>query len=189
VGVDISEVMIENARRITEAVGAPARWICCDVLDTPRDLDGTADLVYTGRGALNWIHDLDAWAAVVARVLKPEGLFSVFETHPVAWLFDERAPDLRVMPGVNYFGVAWESQGWPNAYIGELEKPDARQAVKYDRLWNLADVFGALRGAGLWVEHLGEHAESYWDAFPALEQRHRGLFPQTFSMLARRASP
>ncbi|HEV1996740.1 MAG TPA: class I SAM-dependent methyltransferase, partial [Candidatus Dormibacteraeota bacterium] len=42
VGVDISDVMIANARRTSEAVGAPATWFCCDVLDTPRELDSTA---------------------------------------------------------------------------------------------------------------------------------------------------
>ena len=186
VGVDISDVMIDNARRTSGALEAPATWFCCDVLDTPHELDGTADLVYTGRGALNWIHDLEPWAAVVARLLKPGGVFSVFETHPATWLFDESASELRVMPGVNYFGVAWESQGWPTTYIGQLAQPDAKQSVKYDRLWNLADVFGALRGAGLMIEHLGEHAEGYWDGFPALEERYRGLIPLTFTMLARR---
>ena len=37
-------------RRLSEAVGAPARWILADVIDAPAELDGTADLVYTGRG-------------------------------------------------------------------------------------------------------------------------------------------
>ena len=58
--------------------------------------------------------------------------------------------------------------------------------AEYDRLWNLADVFGALRGAGVQVEHLGEHPETYWDSFPRLQDRYRGLIPQTFTMPARR---
>ena len=48
IGVDISDVHIANARRISEALGAPALWYRCDLLDTPHELDGTADLVYTG---------------------------------------------------------------------------------------------------------------------------------------------
>src|SRR5713101_5160655 len=62
IGVDINEKMIECARRKSEALGAPARWYRCDVLDLPAELDGTADLVYTGRGALCWVMDLEAWA-------------------------------------------------------------------------------------------------------------------------------
>src|SRR5947209_8404944 len=60
VGVDISDVHIENARRMSDALGAPAEWYRCDILDTPHSLDGTADLVYTGRGAVNWLHDIEA---------------------------------------------------------------------------------------------------------------------------------
>ena len=49
------------------------RWVEADVLETPHDLDGTADLVYTGRGAILWLQDLDAWAAVLRRLLAPDG--------------------------------------------------------------------------------------------------------------------
>src|SRR5690349_2257087 len=54
VGVDISDLHIANAERKSDALGMPARWIRADLLDTPAELDGTADLVYTGKGALNW---------------------------------------------------------------------------------------------------------------------------------------
>src|SRR5215203_1597456 len=64
VGVDFSPRMLDLARRLSTAVGAPARWIESDVLDTPTELDGTADLLYTGRGSLLWLQDLDAWATV-----------------------------------------------------------------------------------------------------------------------------
>src|SRR5947209_6550204 len=46
VGVDISERMIACARQKSAALNAPAHWHCCDVLETPRELDGTADPVY-----------------------------------------------------------------------------------------------------------------------------------------------
>lgn len=82
VGVDISDEHIRNARRISAALNAPAEWHRCDLLDTPHALDGAADLVYTGRGALNWLQELDGWAAVVARLLKPGGYVSVFDGHP-----------------------------------------------------------------------------------------------------------
>ena len=88
VGIDFSPRMLELAARLTEATGAPARWVLSDVLDTPAELDGTADLVYTGRGSLIWLQDLDAWAAVIARLLSPTGRFVLFEGHPAEWLFD-----------------------------------------------------------------------------------------------------
>ena len=189
VGLDISDVMIENARRTADALGAPARWVRCDVLEAPGDLDGTADLVYTGRGALNWVQDIGGWAAVVARMLKPGGVVSIFDEHPTAWLFRVDTEELEVEPGVDYFRTAWETQGWSAEYIGVLDRPAAELAVKYDRMWPLGDIFGALSAAGLVVEQLGEHAESYWNAFPRLAEVYRGRIPQTFTMLARKPRP
>src|SRR3954467_6819637 len=73
VGVDFSPRMLELAGRLAAATGAPATGIEADVLDTPHALDGTGDLVYTGRGSLIWIQDLDAWAGVLHRLLSPSG--------------------------------------------------------------------------------------------------------------------
>ena len=145
VGVDISDVHIANARRISETLGAPAAWYRCDILDTPHELDGTADLVYTGRGALGWLHDLDGWAAVIARLLKPGGILSVFDDHPVTWLFEPETETL-VATGYDYFTHSDSSRGWPSTYIGDLGVPEAEQALKYERLWPVSTVFGALRG-------------------------------------------
>ncbi len=60
VGIDFSPRMLDLARRLAEATGAPATWVESDVLDVPHELDGTADLLYTGRGSLIWLQDLDA---------------------------------------------------------------------------------------------------------------------------------
>ena len=185
IGVDISEVHIANARRLNEAVGAPAAWYCCDVLDTPHELDGVADLVYTGRGALCWLHDLNGWAAVVYRLLKPGGVLHVFDDHPVAWLFDPNA-EMLVASGTNYFEHAEWNRGWPNSYLGDLGKPVEQHAIKHERLWPLAAIFTALRGAGLAVELFGEYPDNFWDSFPGLRAEFRGRIPMTFAMLARR---
>ncbi len=185
IGVDISDVHIANARQTSEALAAPAQWYRCDVLETPHELDGTADLVYTGRGALCWLHDLDGWAAVIARLLKPGGIVHIFDDHPITWLFAQDTAEL-VATGLDYFAHSDSSQGWPATYIGELDVPVKQQAVKYERLWPLSATFAALRRAGLTVEHFGEHREAYWDGFPLLRPELKVRIPMTFSMLARR---
>ena len=77
--------------RKTVSLGAAARWVCSDVLDVPDSLDGSADLVFTGKGALPWILDLEEWPAVVARLLRPGGLFYAFEGHPLAAVWNRDA--------------------------------------------------------------------------------------------------
>jgi SAM-dependent methyltransferase len=184
-GVDISDLHIANARQTAEALGWDATFLRCDVLDTPRSLDGTADLVYTGRGASCWIHDLDAWAAVAYRLLRPGGILSFFDDHPMSWIFDFDAEEY-VPSGIDYFTHAETSRGWPSVYLGDLGKPIEEHAIKYERLWTVSDLFTALRGAGFVVERLGEHPERYWDAFPNLRPELRGRVPMTLSIIARR---
>jgi len=186
VGVDISDIHIDNARQASQALNAPAEWYRCDILDTPAALDGTADLVYTGRGALNWLQDLDAWAAVVARLLKPGAFVSVFEGHPFTWLFQMGSATYEYN-GVDYFSHCESESGWPDTYIGDIGIPVEQQARKYECLWPVSSVFQALTRAGLAVVHFGEHPEPYWDEFPNLKPELRGRIPNTFSMLAKKA--
>lgn len=185
VGVDISDVHIANARWTSEQLEAQATWYRCDVLDTPHDLDGTADLVYTGCGALVWIHDLDAWAAVVARLLRPGGLFHVLDDHATAYLFDQDSDEFRPS-GADYFANVSASRGWTDEYVGDLGRPLAEHAVKHERLWPPSSVFTALTRAGLVVEQFGEHADEYWLAFPRLSEDVRRRIPMTFTMTARK---
>jgi SAM-dependent methyltransferase len=192
VGVDLSDVHIANARQICAALAAldrapRAEWFRCDVLETPHELDGTADLVYTGRGALCWLHDLDGYARVVARLLKPGGVYHVLDDHPFIGLLDYDAADL-AFRGVSYFGNSEESIGWPSTYIGDsLGIPVEQQAVKFERGWNLMEITNALIGTGLTIEYLGEHAEGYWEPMPNLKPERRGLIPMTFSIRARKS--
>jgi len=193
VGVDISDVHIDNARQTCKRLaelGHPvnAAWVRCDVLDAPHELDASADLVYTGRGALCWIHDIQHYAGVVARLLKPGGVYHVLDDHPLTNLF-ELEPETFVLRGTGYFGHWETSRGWPSTYIGDsLGIPVEQQAEKYERVWTLMEVVNALIGAGLAIEYLGEHPEHYWNAFPNLKPEWRGLLPMTFSIRARKNS-
>jgi SAM-dependent methyltransferase len=186
IGVDISDVHIANAREMSAALGAPATWYCCDILDTPHELDGTADLVYTGRGALYWLHDLQGWANVVARLLKPGGAMHLFEGHPMGWLFDQDAETLQVSSSGSYFDYCEASRGWSENYIGDLGLKPEQLAVKHECLWPLSSVFTALRQAGLTIEHFGEYRDDYWDSFPHLRAEEKKRIPLTFAMLARK---
>jgi len=121
--LDISGNALARSRDRLAERAAEVQWIESDVLATPHDLDGTADLVYTGRGSLVWLQDLDAWAAVVARLLSRTGRFVLFEGHPVEWLFDVDADGRWIATDYDYFGGAEASKGWAPEYIDRLSLP------------------------------------------------------------------
>lgn len=186
VGIDFSPRMLDLARRLTTAVGAPARWIELDVLDAPADLDGTGDLVYTGRGSLMWLQDLDGWAAVVRRLLSPAGRFVLFEGHPAEWLFDVDADGGWIATDYDYFAGPEASRGWAPEYIDRLSIADDDQHWKFARAWTLGEIVTALLRSGLRLVSLTEHPVDWWDGHADVRDDERGRIPLSFSVLATR---
>jgi SAM-dependent methyltransferase len=191
VGLDISDKMISTARRKSDALNAPALWYCCDVLQAPHELDGTADLVYTGRGALCWIMDIAAWSRTVARLLKRGGRLYVFESHPLDWVWDHAVSELRIDPHPpygNYFSqVISVQKGWPETYIPAASlPPNNEQATKHERQWTLGQILNSLVDAGLQLERFEEYPDQYWDQFPNLPKEIACRLPHTFSLLMRK---
>lgn len=185
VGVDFSPRMLDLARRLTAATGAPATWIEADVLAVPHSLDGTGDLVYTGRGSLMWVQDIEAWARTVARLISPEGRFVLFEGHPVEWLFDVNDDGRWVTTDYDYFGGPEASRGWDPAYIDQLSLPDAEQSWKFARAWTLGQVLTALLRAGVRLEAVGEHPVDWWSGHGDALPEERGRVPLSFSVVGR----
>lgn len=188
IGVDFSPRMLELAGRLSAATGAPARWVLADVLDTPHELDGTGDLVYTGRGSLIWIQDLDAWASVIARLLSSDGRFVLFEGHPAEWLFDADADGHWRATGYDYFAGPEASRGWAPEYIDRLSIPDAEQSLKFARAWTLGEVITALLRANLHLERVTEHPIDWWGGHSDVLPEERGRVPLSFSVVGRRSA-
>lgn len=88
-GVDFSEKAIASAIRIAKETKANATFICCDIYDLPAYLDRQFDIVFTSYGTIGWLPDLDKWAKIISKFLKPNGHFVFVEFHPVVWMFDD----------------------------------------------------------------------------------------------------
>lgn len=133
-------------------------------------------------------HGYTRLAQVPARLLKPGGCLYVFEGHPVAWVWDMEADTFRLDPvyGDYFMTEPVADQGWPSQYIGDLGKPKEQHATKYERQWRLGDIVNALIAAGLVVERLEEHPDSYWEMFPSIPPDIVRRLPQTFSLLMRK---
>jgi SAM-dependent methyltransferase len=183
VGIDISEEMIALANRKSSALGANATWIRSDVLETPHELDGTADLVYTGRGAICWMLDLDAWAAVVARLLKPGGRLLLFEGHPLDFLWEEEAEGYVLREDASYFTNApLPERGFP--YEAALRGAPERPVALTSRVWTIGETVTAAVGAGLRIDRLEERPEPFWDQFKRIPPPELARLPHTFGLVA-----
>ena len=186
VGIDFSPRMLELGRRLSAATGAPATWVEADVLDVPHALDGTADLLYTGRGAIIWLGDLDAWGEVLFRLLAPGGRLVIFDGHPAEWLFDGDGEGGWTLTEYDYFGGPEASRGWAPEYIDRLSIPDGEQHWKFARAWTLGEILTALLRAGLRLDQVAEHPVDWWAGHRDVRPDERGRVPLSFSVVARR---
>jgi SAM-dependent methyltransferase len=194
-GVDFSGVAIEQARVLASELELEARFIRADILDLPRSLAHRFDIVYTSRGVLGWIPDLDRWAGGIARCLRAGALFYMLEGHPVAATFDDTTTTFRL----RYPYFAWPR---PQRYRVEGSYADRgarfRSKVQYEWPHSLGEVITALASAGLRIDFVHEFPFAFWETVPWLVKRGRewwlpkrmkGELPLSFSLAARKPDP
>ncbi len=188
IGVDISEPLIEYAKRKSDALRAPATWYCCDILDTPHHLDGTVDLVYTGRGALPWIMDIAQWADLVHRLLRPEGRVFVFEGHPLDGLWDLEADTLQFGPqNAGYFSVRpLASTGFPGSVVTRETGEGVDRPRMHERHWRPGVIMSHLVRTGMQLVHFDEYPDLFWDQFPNLPKATADRLPHTYALTMRK---
>lgn len=189
-GVDISESMLALAERKARLLDAPATWIHSNVLEVPADLNGTADLVYTGKGALPWVMDLERWAEVIERLLQPGGRLFVFEGHPLNWVWEPEASEFKLRAdGGDYFGTEPRAnRDFPGSSLEQAAALESPAPSARERQWTLGEVVTRLVAAGLTLERLEEYPEQYWPLFREIPEAEMQCLPHTFSLCMRKGS-
>jgi len=157
-GVDLSDKAIENAKELAIKTETDAEFICCDIYDLPNRLDKQFDMVFTSYGTIGWLPDLDKWAKLISRFLKPGGKFIFVEFHPVVWMFDDNFEKV----GYNYFnsGAILESE------TGTYADREAKISQEYV-CWNhsMSEVVNCLLTNGLEINSLDEFDYSPYNCF------------------------
>ncbi|MCQ6563816.1 class I SAM-dependent methyltransferase [Paenibacillus mendelii] len=102
-GVDLSDEAIELAKKLSNETGVHADFICADILQLPDVLDRQYDIVYTSYGVLCWISDLNLWGSIIAKYLKPEGIFFMVEGHPIGNILEYNTITQKFEVEYNYF--------------------------------------------------------------------------------------
>ncbi|HEY0750247.1 MAG TPA: class I SAM-dependent methyltransferase, partial [Chitinophagaceae bacterium] len=162
-GVDLSDEAISEARHLNEQLGLNAKFICCNVYDLPKHLDEKFDIVFTTYGVIGWLPDLETWAQLINRYLKPGGSFYMAEFHPVVWMFDDDFTHIK------YYYQNRELIETDST--GTYTNRDAPIAAK-EYSWNhsLSEVINSLLSAGLELEFLNEYSYSPYPCFNKVVQ-------------------
>ncbi len=169
-GIDLSDVAIAEAKALAKELDVEARFIEGNVYDTSKLVgDEQFDLVFSTYGTICWLPDLDPWAEIVARHLKPGGKFCLIEFHPTYMMFDFDTLKM----DFSYFNkeVIIEDEE------GSYAEPGAKINSK-SYSWNhpFGEILTALLKQGLKLTGFTEYPYSYYNCFPGLEKQENGYY-------------
>ncbi len=158
-GADFSDEAVKLARVLAAELNLPAEFVCSNIYDLPRVLEGEFDIVFTSYGVLSWLPDLNAWGKVIAHFLKPGGAFHLVEYHPFTSMLGDDGHTFEYPYFHTPDPVKLHS-------TGSYAAPEATDFTHTEYNWShsLADVVNALVRAGLRLEFL--HEFPYWHASP-----------------------
>jgi SAM-dependent methyltransferase len=170
-GLDLSGAAIRAAARLATDAGAVIDYVQANVYDAVEALQGRRfDVVYTGKGALCYLPDLDRWAQTVARLLRPGGRLYLVEFHPLL-------NSLGASPGAgegselllrhDYLGGrgALRHEG-TSTYTDGPALPGAAECFEW--MHGIGEVVNAVTAAGLYVYRMRETHELPWPRWPRM---------------------
>jgi len=164
-GVDLSPVSLRVAESIAKKAGINARFIESSIYDLPDKLNGTFDIVYTSIGVLCWLSDLNAWAKIIRKYLKPGGFFYIMESHPFLWVFDDESDCLTVRYQYFHDEAPFE---WPAEYPDYSDADYTVKSPSWEWQWSMSDILNALIENGLEINFLHEHSVIPWKVLPCM---------------------
>lgn len=168
-GVDFSEAAIHQAVQLAHQTRVSSRFICCDIYDLPNHLDEEFDIVFTSYGTIGWLPDLNKWAGVISRFLKPGGKFVFAEFHPVVWMFDTALEKVQY----NYF----KSDAIVEIEMGtyaDITAPIEIETVSWNH--SLSEVINNLIMNDLQLLAFHEYDYSPFNCFINMEEPEKGKF-------------
>lgn len=183
-GVDFSSESIAFAQRLAAETGLDGRFVCSDIYALREALDApeSFDIVFTSYGVLNWLPDIEPWAATIAHFLAPGGFFYIAEAHPTARMFplDEDMPKARTFaPCFPYFhdrrGIRWP------ATVDYADDETPHTIGEHAWTHSLGDIVNALLRAGLTLDFLHEFPFCAWKVVAGCEPAEHGYYARPAS--------
>jgi len=178
VGVDLVPDNVLYARKMAGDLGINnVTFIESDIMALKEIHHEKYDVVFVSEGAIGWLPDLKKWGETVRHLLKEDGFFYIFDSHPIFMMFDtEKLRDGVTEIKYPYFDKTPDVDDSIGGYASE-----AKGGVQaYFWMHTVSDIINALISAGLRIDYFNEHKENFFDA-GGLEYVGDGLFNYGFN--------
>ncbi len=158
VGLDFSSEAITQAKRIAEKAGVEVEYVKSNVYDAVEVLGGGRfDVVYTGKGALDHLPDMNRWAALVAELLRPGGHLYLVEFHPMLNALGPEPQEAGKGLLLRHDYLEGRGADENDVAYTYTDGPALRgETVSYQWVHSLGEVISVLADAGLRITKLRE---------------------------------
>ncbi len=190
-GVDFSEEAIKKAKDLNEQLNLDATFVEANVLELEKQLEGQFDIVFTSFGTIVWLPDLNKWANIINRFLKPGGQFIFVEFHPTINSLDWDTGSF----DYNYFNSGEPYHETVNGTYADMDSD--LKGEEYFWQHSFGEIFNALLGQGLSLQSFEEYPFSSYDVFGEMKKidnwkyvyaKMQASFPHMFSMKMKKFS-
>jgi len=191
VGVDLVPDNILYAKKLAEDFNITnIDFMESDIMDFMEKHDKKYDLVFVSEGAIGWLPDLRKWGKTVRHLMRDDGFFYMFESHPFFMMMDtEKLAGNVAEIKYPYFGKEPDVDDSIGGYASET-----KYGVRA-HFWmhTVSDIINSLVSAGLHLEWFNEYRENFFDAGGMKDIGDTGLynydynddkFPMSFSLRA-----
>ena len=192
VGTDFSGEAIAAATILADRAGVDASFLKTSNEKAPKALDRQFDVVYTTVGVLAWLPNLGTWAKAVEQLLKPGGLFFLYEAHPMVMTLQYDRTDNALVVTEPYFGTD-EPQRFDSGTTYASETVLTNRTT-YEWPHSLDEILTSILHTGLHIEAFHEYTAMPWKPIPQLVPTNAGFalpdgrerLPMMFSLAARK---
>lgn len=191
VGVDLVPSNVFYAKELAKDLNITnVDFIESDIMEFMDKHNEKYDVVFVSEGAIGWLPDLKRWAKTIRHLLKDDGFFYVFDSHPFFLTFNTEKLSSNVMEiQYPYFSKVPDVEDSIGGYASE-----PKYGVKaYFWMYTVSDLINSLTSAGLHINYFNEFKENFFNAGGMKNQGGNGLYnydfnddkiPMSFSLIA-----
>lgn len=174
VGIDISEIAIEEAKERAEKFSIGCEFLCSDVFDIPQEYYNSFDIVHITSGCLGWIPDINLFFNICRKLLTKGGVFLIHEIHPFSEMlpFDSNPVENRMQIIEPYFRDEPVVENSSLDYIG---KTQYEAKTQYWFVHTISALINSLSANGFIVKRFIESEKDLSAGHGEIEKLNAGI--------------
>lgn len=181
VGFDISELNIEEARRVATEAKIECEFVRTDIYEIDEKYHNSFDLVVITAGTLTWFPDINLFFEKVNHLLREGGQVIIYEIHPYLFLLDEGNKENPLTLTYSYF--IQEPRVFYNLdYVGKSEYEGAAQ---YNFDPTISQIITSLLNNQMEIKTFNEYDRDVSALFKHLETEAINL-PMSYLLIAQK---